>query len=175
MKYSLALSWLPFSLALHIPRTDKPINECSAQSIIDLLKMEPSDEKGFFTQTFIDPETVHGTNRSVSTAIYYLLKGSEGDSLWHKLDAAEVWHYYAGAPLVLSVSWNNGSCGEEHVMGSNLFAGERPQAVVRADEWQRARSLGDWTLVGTTVAPAFVPSGQAFEAEGWEPKGCKSG
>lgn len=157
MRYDLLLSWLPLSLALHLPngfneRTQDAtaINQCSAQSIIDLLELQPSDEKGYFFQTFEDPNVIPGTNRSLSTAIYYLLQGSAGQSLWHKLDAAEVWHYYAGAPLVLSVSYNNGSCGRDYVMGSDLFQGQRPQAVVARNEWQSAKSLGEWTLVGTT-------------------------
>ncbi|KAF5689311.1 hypothetical protein FCIRC_1415 [Fusarium circinatum] len=180
MRFALALSWLPLSLALHIPESldrrtkHKPITDCSAEQIIDLLKLEPNTEKGYFVQTFVDPTTVPGTNRSVSTAIYYLLEGSAGQSLWHKLDAAEVWHYYAGAPLVLSLSKNDGSCTTDHVMGNDLFGGQRPQVVVKAEEWQSARSLGDWTLVGTTVAPGFDPAGQVLKPEGWKPKSCKT-
>ncbi|KAM0304510.1 hypothetical protein HYE67_001816 [Fusarium culmorum] len=181
MQYSLALFWLPFGLAFHLPqvfdkqvqRSKTPINECSAAQIINLLDMETSDEGGYFYQTFKDPNVVPGTNRSISTAIYYLLQGSKGQSLWHTLDAAEVWHYYAGAPLVLSVSYNNGSCGKDYVMGADLFGGQRPQAVVEKSQWQSARSLGEWTLVGTTVAQGFDPNGQVLKPKGWEPKSCK--
>ncbi|KAF4445592.1 hypothetical protein F53441_10656 [Fusarium austroafricanum] len=167
MRFGTLLPLLPLSLALHLPETletrtkhGKPIKECSAEQVIDLLKLEASTEKGYFVQTFQDPMKVPGTNRSISTAIYYLLEGREGQSLWHTLDAAEVWHYYAGAPLVLSLSHNDGSCTRDHVMGNDLYKGQRPQVVIAKDEWQSARSLGDWTLVGTTVAPGFEVAGQ---------------
>jgi predicted cupin superfamily sugar epimerase len=158
MRFSLTLFWLPLSIAFHLPEafdkrvysTKTPINKFSAESIISLLDMQPSDEGGYFYETFKDPDVIPNTNRSISTAIYYLLEGSAGQSLWHKLDAAEVWHYYAGAPLVLSVSYNNGSCGRDYVMGADLFEGQRPQAIVARGEWQSAKSLGEWTLVGTT-------------------------
>ncbi|KAM0551230.1 hypothetical protein ACHAPJ_008575 [Fusarium lateritium] len=157
MRVSVALPWLSLGLALHLPATlekrtqdTKSIDHCSTEQVIELLNLQKSDEKGYFFETFRDPTTISGTNRSVSTAIYYLLEGAAGRSLWHKLDAAEVWHYYAGAPLVLSLSHNDGSCVRDHVLGPNLFEGQRPQVVVAADEWQSARSLGEWTLVGTT-------------------------
>ena len=44
-------------------------------------------------------------------------------------------------------------------LGADLAAGERPQAVVPAGAWQAAESLGDWTLVGCTVAPGFEFTG----------------
>ncbi|OBS24834.1 hypothetical protein FPOA_05371 [Fusarium poae] len=180
MHYSLALFWLPLGLAFHLPQTfDKqirsskiPTNEFTAEAIIIFLNMQSSDEGGYFYETFRDPNVIPGTNRSISTAIYYLLQGSTGQSLWHKLDAAEVWHYYAGAPLVLSVSYNNGSCGRDYVMGADLFGGQRPQAIVASNEWQSARSLGEWTLVGTTVAPGFDPSTTIIKPKGWKPKSC---
>ncbi|KAL6916647.1 hypothetical protein FSST1_008142 [Fusarium sambucinum] len=181
MRYTLVLFWLPLSLALHLPQAfDKQIrssktpgNEFSADAIISLLDMQSSDEGGYFYETFRDPNVIPGTNRSISTAIYYLLQGCAGQSLWHQLDAAEVWHYYAGAPLVLSVSYNNGSCGRDYIMGADLFEGQRPQAIVARDEWQSARSLGEWTLVGTTVAPGFDPSTEIIKPKGWKPKACK--
>ncbi|KAJ4193180.1 hypothetical protein NW767_010469 [Fusarium falciforme] len=111
--------------------------------------MQPSAEKGYFVETFRDT-AVTANNRSASTAIYYLLEGKSGFSLWHKLDAAEVWHYYAGAPLELYQSHNDGSCVKKNLMGPDIFKGQRPQVVVEEGEWQRARSLGKWTLVGTT-------------------------
>ncbi|KAH6892602.1 RmlC-like cupin domain-containing protein [Thelonectria olida] len=172
MHFSLFL--LPLCSALHLP--DNPRSRGhdyhAAEKVIQELNLQPSSEKGYFVQTFQDPVTVNNGNRSASTAIYYLLEGAAGHSLWHKLDAAEVWHYYAGAPLILSLAWNNGSCVREHVLGSDLCNGQRPQAVVSRGEWQRSRSLGDWTLVGTTVAPGFEVSGQVLQPEGWEPRAC---
>ncbi len=105
---------------------------------------------GWFRQTFRDTDGPEG--RGASTAIYFLLEDGQ-ESAWHRVDAAEVWHHYAGAPLLLTIG------AEEHRLGGDLFAGERPQAVVPAGVWQKARSLGDWTLVGCTVAPGFVFEG----------------
>ncbi|KAI1258409.1 RmlC-like cupin domain-containing protein [Xylariaceae sp. FL1019] len=143
----------------------------SSQDVIAKLGLTPSDEKGFFHETFRDPTLLLGTNRSINTAIYYLLEGSEGQSLWHRLDAAEVWHYYAGAPLTLFLSSDDGSTCEQHLMGSDIFAGQEPQVVIPKRKWQSAKSWGEWTLVGTTVSPAFVPEGFELAPTGWAPDG----
>ena len=123
--------------------------------IISLLGLTPHPEGGYFRETFRDPATVNG--RSCSTAIYFLLKHGQV-SHWHRVDAVEVWHWYAGAPLELGIAPPN---EPETVitLGPDLFDGQRPQAVVPLRHWQRARSLGSWTLVGCTVAPGFEFSG----------------
>ncbi|MBA4173642.1 MAG: cupin, partial [Hyphomicrobium sp.] len=107
--------------------------------------------------------------RSASTAIYFLLPAGVV-SRWHRVDAAEVWHWYAGASLRLSVAGDGAEEGTSIVLGCNLVSGERPQAVVRAGQWQQAESLGDWTLVGCTVAPGFAFSGFEIAASGWSPR-----
>lgn len=127
-----------------------PINKRSPQEVIDKLSLVPNEEKGYYIQTFEDPFVVPGLNRSASTAIYYLLEGAEGDSIWHRVDAAEVWHYYAGAPLVLSLSYDDGQPLREATLGPDVFDGQAPQVAIQRGEWQSARSLGEWTLVGTT-------------------------
>lgn len=86
------------------------------------------------------------------------------------LDATEVWHYYAGAPLRLSLSWDDGKPVRDVVLGNDLWDGQRPQAIVERGEWQHARSLGEWTLVGCTVAPAFTMESFDMAKEGWEPR-----
>jgi uncharacterized protein len=127
----------------------------TADDIIRLLELAPHPEGGHFRETFRD-SAAPGAGRAVSTAIYFLLRRGER-SRWHRVDAAEVWHWYAGSPLLLSVS--DGGRRSTHRLGSNLGAGERPQAVVPAQAWQQAESLGDYTLVGCTVAPGFEFSG----------------
>ena len=122
----------------------------TAADIIRLLDLTPHPEGGHFRETFRDPATMNG--RAVSTAIYFLLKRGER-SHWHRVDAAEAWHFHAGAPLILSIHDNGAT--RDVILGSDLAAGERPQAVVPAQAWQAAESLGDWTLVGCTVAPGF--------------------
>ncbi|RUU15684.1 cupin domain-containing protein, partial [Mesorhizobium sp. M7A.T.Ca.TU.009.01.3.2] len=84
-------------------------------------------------------------------------------------DAAEVWHFHAGAPLALAM-WEEGSAVMEQVLGIDLAAGERPQIVVPAGWWQSARSLGEWTLVGCTVAPGFEFAAFELAEPGWQPK-----
>ena len=137
----------------------------TAADIVALLELERHPEGGWYRQTFQD-EAPAG-ERAQSTAIYYLLE--RGDrSAWHRVDAAEVWHWYAGAALRLDLS-HEGKVIDEYVLGPDLFAGQRPQVVVPRHCWQTARSVGDWTLVGCTVAPGFQFSGFEMAEEGWEP------
>src|SRR5690606_12985549 len=105
--------------------------------------------------------------RGASTAIYYLLQAGER-SHWHRVDATEVWHWYGGAPLRLTIS-ENGRTAAALVLGPDLAAGQRPQVVVPAGAWQTAESLGAWTLTGCTVAPAFRFEGFEMAPPGWEP------
>jgi predicted cupin superfamily sugar epimerase len=139
----------------------------SATDIIRLLDLKPHPEGGHYRQTFRDQRAVDG-ERAASTAIYFLLARAE-HSHWHKVDAVEVWHYYAGAPLMLEIAASASAPVERITLGPNLAAGERPQAVVPAHTWQAARSLGDWTLVGCTVAPGFEFAGFELAPTGWKP------
>jgi predicted cupin superfamily sugar epimerase len=140
----------------------------SAAEMIALLDLKRHPEGGHYRQTFEDAAAAG--ERAASTAIYFLL--AEGErSHWHRLDdAAEVWHFYAGAPLMLSLS-ADGEKLNEHRLGSDFGAGERPQLVVPAGCWQAARPLGPWTLVGCTVAPGFRFSGFELAGPGWRPGG----
>jgi predicted cupin superfamily sugar epimerase len=131
------------------PHHNKTIDEYSAQDVIKQLGLAPNVEKGYYVQTFEDDLVVLG-NRSASTAIYYLLEDKDGPSRWHRVADVEIWHYYAGAPLTLSLSRNNGSELEVKTLGPNIFQGQAPQIAIGKQQWQSARSLGRWTLVGTT-------------------------
>lgn len=137
----------------------------TAEDIIDLLKLERHPEGGWYVQTFRDPDGIDG--RANSTAIYYLLEGGDR-SHWHTVDAVEIWHYHAGAPLELRLS-DDGQTVRSVLLGADLISGQRPQGLVRKGEWQSARSLGDWTLIGCTVAPGFEFSGFRMAEPGWEP------
>lgn len=139
--------------------------DLSADEVIKLLGLTPHPEGGYFRETFRDD--AQADERSASTAIYFLLKAGE-QSHWHAVDAAEGWHYYAGAPLLLELSPAGGPITAVR-LGSDLAAGERPQAVVPKDFWQRARSLGAWTLVGCTVAPEFDFAGFKLAAADFSP------
>jgi uncharacterized protein len=138
----------------------------TANEIIRLLDLKKHPEGGHFRETFRDGRTVEGT-RAASTAIYFLLARGER-SHWHHVDAVEVWHWYAGAPLVLEIA-TEGDGVERLTLGSDLTAGERPQAVVPAHAWQAACSLGDWTLVGCTVAPGFEFAAFELAPKEWTP------
>lgn len=117
----------------------------SAQQIIDILGLAPLEhEGGLFRQTYVD---------SRSTAIYYLLTRGDFSAL-HRLTGPEVYHFYAGSPLQLLILHPDGRA-EEPVVGTDLAAGQRPQMVVPGGSWHGSSSMGEWTLVGTTMAPPF--------------------
>jgi predicted cupin superfamily sugar epimerase len=137
----------------------------TAADIIRLLDLKPHPEGGHFCETFRDPRT-DPSGRAASTAIYFLLARGER-SHWHRVVAVEVWHWYAGAPLRLEIHENGARTNV--TLGPDLAAGERPQGVVPAGAWQAAESLGDWTLVGCTVAPGFEFSGFELAPKGWSP------
>jgi predicted cupin superfamily sugar epimerase len=139
----------------------------SAAEIIRLLDLAPHPEGGFFRETFRDPAQDAG-GRSASTLIYFLLPAGI-ISAWHRVDAVESWHFYAGAPLRLSL-WSGEGAVATHVLGSDLFAGQKPQCIVPKDWWQSAESLGAWSLVGCGVAPGFSFSGFELAPPGWQPR-----
>ncbi|HEY5817268.1 MAG TPA: cupin domain-containing protein [Mesorhizobium sp.] len=137
-----------------------------AAGIIAALGMQPHPEGGWYTETFRDnPQG----GRGHSTAIYFLLERGQ-ISAWHRVrDAAEVWHYYAGAALTLTMAVD--ARIETCRLGPAISTGERPQAVVPANCWQMAESTGDWTLVGCTVAPGFDFAAFELAPPGWSPAG----
>jgi uncharacterized protein len=139
-----------------------------AADVIRLLDLKPHPEGGHFRETFRDGRKVDGT-RAASTAIYFLLARGER-SHWHRVDAAEIWHWHAGAPLQLEIAVASGT-RESLTLGDDVGAGQRPQAVVPAHAWQAAQSLGEWSLVGCTVAPGFDFAGFELAPKGWEPDG----
>jgi predicted cupin superfamily sugar epimerase len=130
--------------------------DLTADDVIRILDLAPHPEGGHYRETFRDTAAVAG--RSASTAIYFLLRSGES-SHWHRVDAAEAWHWYAGAPLDLETAPSQAVAPTRIALGTDVAAGQRPQAVVPAGHWQRARSLGAWTLVGCTVAPGFSFAG----------------
>lgn len=141
----------------------------TAEDLIGLLGLEPHPEGGHYRETFRDARLVAG-DRAAATAIYFLLRAGEV-SRWHRVDAAEIWHWYTGAPLGLAVAGADGSV-HTHRLGGDLMAGERPQAVVPAGCWQQAWSLGAYTLTGCTVAPGFSFAGFEMAPAGWSPPPC---
>lgn len=123
-----------------------------ADAIIACLNLNPHPEGGWYRQTWTADAA--GAERPAGTAIYFLLKAGER-SHWHRVDAAEIWHHYAGAPLVLSLAEAVDGPARDLILGPDLGGGAEPQRIVPPGWWQAARSLGDWTLVGCTVSPGF--------------------
>lgn len=133
-----------------------PEHALQIDEIVDLLELAPHPEGGWYRETWRDPAPEGG--RGHGTAIYFLLPG-DVDNRWHRVDAVEIWHHLAGAPLRLDMG-TEAPRADRHVdLGMDLRSGERPQAIVPAHHWQKARCLGDWTLVSCTVSPAFEFSG----------------
>jgi predicted cupin superfamily sugar epimerase len=141
----------------------------TAADIARLLDLKPHPEGGHFRETFRDTRADAG-GRAVSTAIYFLLARGER-SHWHRVDAAEVWHFHAGAPLALEIAASAQGPITRVTLGCDLAAGEQPQALVPAHAWQAAQTLGDWTLVGCTVAPGFQFEGFELAPKDWAPHG----
>jgi len=129
-----------------------------ADALIARLDLKPHPEGGHFRETFRDASS----GRAHSTAIYFLLKAGEL-SRWHRIDAAEAWHFYRGAPLELRIG------AQAQILGPAIEKGQQPQLIVPAGAWQAARSLGDYTLVGCTVSPGFQFSEFELAPPGFEP------
>ncbi|MEL6967063.1 MAG: cupin domain-containing protein [Pseudomonadota bacterium] len=127
--------------------------------IIHALDLQPHPEGGYFRETFRDDH---------ATAIYYLLEAGDC-SHWHRvIGSAETWHHYAGGPLALTVS-PDGHDAVAYRLGPNIAMGEKPQITVEPGHWQTAESLGTWTLVGCTVAPAFSFDRFEMAPPDWRP------
>ena len=136
----------------------------TADEIIALLGLAPHPEGGHYRQTWVDDTA---TGRACGTCIYFLLKAGEA-SHWHRVDAVEIWHFHAGAPLVLRLAATEAGPADAVRLGPDLAAGERPQVIVPRGHWQAARSTGDWTLVSCTVSPGFRFEGFELAPPGFD-------
>ncbi len=136
-----------------------------AEAVIAHLRLAPHPEGGWYRQTWV-AEAAEGV-RPAGTAILFLLQAGER-SHWHRVDATEIWHFHAGAPLALSRAATAQGPAETLRLGPDLMGGETVQAIVPAGHWQSARSLGDWTLVGCTVSPGFRFEGFELAPPGFD-------
>jgi predicted cupin superfamily sugar epimerase len=134
-----------------------------ADEIIARLDLAPHPEGGWYRQTWV----AAGPGRPVGTAILFLLKAGER-SHWHRVDADEIWHFHAGAPLILSMAATEAGPVREVRLGADVLAGQSPQGIVPAHHWQAARTTGDWTLVGCTVSPGFRFEGFELAPPGFD-------
>lgn len=133
-----------------------------ARQIIDTLGLNPHPEGGWYAETWREGD---GTARAAGTAIYFLLEADQR-SHWHRVDSAEVWHWYAGAPLALSI---HEEVTRTELLGPDLAAGHRPQRIVPPGAWQAAEPIGGWVLVGCTVSPGFTFDAFELAPPGWSP------
>ncbi len=124
--------------------------QMNADEIIKFLDLSPHPEGGHYRQTWV----AENAGRPTGTCIYFLLKRGE-NSHWHRVDAAEIWMYHSGAPIVLSMSRNDQGPAHDRLLGPDLAQQQLPQLVVPTGHWQSARTTGDWTLVSCTVSPGF--------------------
>ena len=143
----------------------------NAREIIDMLALQPHPEGGWYRETW-RAEAAPG-ERAAGTAIYYLLEADQF-SHWHRVDAAEIWLWHAGAPLALTMS-PDGHDAESHVLGAELAQGQRPQIVIPKGWWQTAASLGRFTLASCTVSPGFEFDGFEMAPPDWRPTPRKAG
>jgi hypothetical protein len=149
-----------------------------ADDIIEQLALLPHPEGGHYRRVYESTRRMGSTapgnshsgddaDRPLMTSIYFLLK--EGEiSHWHRIDADELWHYYAGAPLELRTG-RPGRAMTARRLGTNFEIGELPQLLVPAGSWQSARSMGSYTLIGATVAPGFSFEGFELAPPDFEP------
>lgn len=135
----------------------------TADEIIAHLDLAAHPEGGYYRQTWV----ADGAGRPVGTCIYFLLKAGE-PSHWHRVDATEIWHFYSGAPLVVSIAETDVGPALDHVLGTDLAAGQMPQVIVPVQHWQAARTLGEYTLVGCTVSPGFRFEGFELAVKGFD-------
>ncbi|UWQ61231.1 cupin domain-containing protein [Leisingera caerulea] len=138
----------------------------NADQIIRHLNLTQHPEGGWYKETW----RAANAGRPTGTCIYFLLKAGE-HSHWHRVDAAEIWLYHAGAPLVLSMAATQEGPAEDHLLSPDLAQGA-PQLIVPEGHWQAARTTGDYTLVGCTVSPGFQFEGFELAAPGFDiPRG----
>ena len=140
--------------------------DASADAVIRALDLTPHPEGGFFRETYRHQPADGG--RGALTVIHYLLRAGER-SAWHRVDATEVWHFTTGEPLALEIS-EDGETTHTVTLGAAVAEGQHGHAVVPAGAWQSAESLGNWTLVSCTVAPAFQCDGFEMAPPGWAPR-----
>jgi predicted cupin superfamily sugar epimerase len=137
-----------------------------APRIIAQLGLAPHPEGGWYAQTW-RADAVQGTRPSAS-AIHFLLEQDQV-SHWHKVDAAEIWLWHAGAPVTLGIAESEAGPVNETVLGGDVLAGQLPQVLVPAHFWQSAAPRGGWALVSCIVSPAFEFFGFALAPPGWSP------
>lgn len=136
-----------------------------ADRLIAALRLSPHPEGGHYRQTWVAP--AEPGVRPAGTAILFLLRAGEA-SHWHRVDATEIWHFHAGAPLILRIAADAAGPARSLRLGSDVLGGDVPQAVVPARHWQAAATTGAWSLVSCTVSPGFRFEGFELAPPGFD-------
>jgi predicted cupin superfamily sugar epimerase len=135
--------------------------------VIRALGLAPHPEGGHYREVWRDAPKAGG--RGAGTAIHFLLDAGER-SHWHRVDAAELWLWQGGGPLVLALSPDGARVEREVALGPELGAGQALIGVVPKGWWQAARpAAARWCLVSCTVSPAFDFAGFELAPPGWAP------
>jgi predicted cupin superfamily sugar epimerase len=140
--------------------------DADAARIIAALDLSRHPEGGWYRETW-RAEATPGL-RPAGTAILFLLERGQR-SHWHKVDGEEHWFWHAGASLTLSIAPDDAGPVTDIALGSDVLAGQTPQARVPTDHWQAAEPRGGWTLVSCTVIPGFRFEGFTLAPRGWAP------
>jgi predicted cupin superfamily sugar epimerase len=142
------------------------MSETRAADLIAHLRLSLHPEGGWYRETWRAPASVG--KRASATAILFLLEEGER-SHWHRVDAAELWLWHAGAPLTLSLAAESAGPIETILLGGDPLAGESPQVLVPAHQWQAAQAERGWALVSCVVSPGFDFAGFELAPPGWAP------
>lgn len=131
----------------------------TADEIIDMLNLEPHPEGGAFAETYRSSQEItlpDGRTRNIGTAIYFLLRKGQL-SQWHKVASDELWYFHYGENLKLEVINEEGNFTSKTlgIPESKDQSPVQPQHIIHANEWQRAYTTGEFTLVSCTVHPGF--------------------
>ena len=141
--------------------------QLTVQTLIDLLKLEPLEgEGGLYRQSYRSTDVLpqnglpyrYSTDKPAGTAIYYLLTDApDSFSAFHRLPTDEIYHFYLGNPVELTLLFPSGE-GRTVVLGQDLLARQQVQFTVPAGVWQgsRLRPGGTFALLGCTMAPGFT-------------------
>jgi predicted cupin superfamily sugar epimerase len=142
------------------------MEQAAAAAIIAKLDLSPHPEGGWYRETW-RADAPPG-ERASATAIHFLLEAHQR-SHWHRVDAAELWLWHAGAPLMLAMAAAEAGPVRRVTLGADVLAGEQPQALVPPCHWQAAEPRGGWTLASCLVSPGFDFAGFELAAPGWAP------
>lgn len=124
---------------------------------VEQLDLLPHPEGGFYKETYRSSDQIElarlDSSRSLATGIYFLITAGNF-SAFHRIKSDEMWHYYAGDPLIVHMIYPTGEYTNMRI-GRDLTRGEFPQGVVPAGVWFASETLGEYSLVGCTVSPGF--------------------